>query len=84
MRRAAVFCTVLGLIAASIGCRGVVTGTHDCTYDPATVENPPLNGKSTYNSAGPAVSGFIPPVEEIKPIKDPAKDKEPIKDKNGK
>lgn len=54
MRRAALLCAVFGLVAAGVGCN-VVTGQHDCTYDPSYMELPPTDygGKPPHPTVGP-------------------------------
>ena len=56
MRRAALFCAVLGIVAAGVGCN-VVTGQHDCTYDPANMQLPPTNSGPQYPTVGPPYGG---------------------------
>ena len=58
MRRMAIFCAVIGVIASGVGCK-VVTGQHDCTYDPASMNLPPTDGggKPPYATVGTTVSG---------------------------
>jgi hypothetical protein len=58
MRRAALFCAVLGIVAAGVGCN-VVTGQHDCTYDPANMQLPPPNGGPQFPTVGPPYGGVV-------------------------
>lgn len=69
MRRAALFCAVLGLVAAGVGCN-VVTGQHDCTYDPANMQLPTPDGRPQYPTVGPAYGGVtVAPAEMPVPDK---------------
>lgn len=56
MRRVAVLCTILGAIASGAGCK-VITGQHDCLYDPAAYALPPTDAKLPYATVGSPVSG---------------------------
>ncbi len=58
MRRAALFCAVLGFVAAGVGCN-VITGQHDCTYDPSYMQLPPPDGRPQYPTVGPPISGGV-------------------------
>lgn len=64
MRRMAILCAVIGVIASGVGCK-VITGQQDCTYDPSAVTFPPTDGggKPPYPVVGSPVSGVgIPAV----------------------
>ncbi len=58
MRRAALFCAVLGLVAAGVGCN-VVTGQHDCTYDPSYAQLPVPDGHPQYPTVGSPYTGVV-------------------------
>jgi hypothetical protein len=58
MRRAALFCAVLAFVAAGVGCH-VVTGQHDCTYDPANMQLPPTNSGPQYPTVGSPYTGGV-------------------------
>ena len=60
MRRAAILCAFLGLVVSGVGCR-VVTGTCDCTYDPASATLPAPDGRSPYATVGSPVGGGVVP-----------------------
>ncbi|MCU0703015.1 MAG: hypothetical protein MUF18_03390 [Fimbriiglobus sp.] len=65
MRRAALFVALLGFVAAGVGCN-VVTGQHDCTYDPSYMELPPTNtGKPQFPTVGSPYTGVVasPPAD---------------------
>lgn len=67
MRRAALFCAVLGFVAAGVGCN-VITGQHDCTYDPATNQMVPIDGRPQYPTVGPPLtSGVVSAPAELPP-----------------
>lgn len=78
MRRAAIFCAVLGLATAGVGCN-VVTGQHDCTYDPSYMQLPATDygGRPTHPVVGSPIGGattapaaMTPPAELPIPDKD--------------
>ena len=72
MRRAALLCAVLGLVAAGVGCN-VITGQHDCLYDPANMQLPPTSaGVPPYPTVGPAYGGAAAAPAEL-PVPDKAK-----------
>jgi hypothetical protein len=76
MRRAALLCAVLGLVAAGVGCN-VVTGQHDCLYDPANMQLPPTDSQPQFPKVGPPFGGGVvtaPPVTEM-PVPDKDKGK---------
>jgi hypothetical protein len=58
MRRAALFCAVLGFVAAGVGCN-VITGQHDCTYDPQNMQLPPTNTGPQFPTVGAPYSGVV-------------------------
>lgn len=58
MRRAALLCALLGFVAAGVGCN-VITGQHDCTYDPAYNQMTPIDGRPQYPTVGPPITGGV-------------------------
>lgn len=72
MRRAALLCAVLGLVAAGVGCN-VITGQHDCTYDPANMQLPSTtSGVPPYPTVGPAYGGVVAAPADL-PVPDKGK-----------
>ena len=76
MRRAALLTALLALVVGvvGVGCK-VVTGQHDCTYDPACMQLPPTeyNGRpphpvvGTPYGAGPATVMTAPATLPVVP-----------------
>jgi hypothetical protein len=71
MRRAALLCALLGLVAAGVGCN-VVTGQHDCTYDPSYMELPPTDygGRPPHPTVGSPYGAVVAPADLPVPKKD--------------
>jgi hypothetical protein len=58
MRRAALLCTVLGFVAAGVGCKAV-TGQHDCTYDPSHTQLPSTTSQPQFPTVGSPYTGGV-------------------------
>jgi len=52
MRRFTILTALVVTVLVGTGCKSNITGTHDCTYDPASATLPVLDGKPSVVTVG--------------------------------